>query len=229
MPRLSQQPTLTRGDLLLTKGSFDTAVHAVINIGQAIFSHGRHGSYDFCHAAIYLDDNGGKFGGEHRVAEAVGGGVSVNSLEGGHTYVVFRYKDAGLAEAVAQTAWNWAMPAAGGQKMKYNFGRLGTSVFSLSGLGFFGKKRVQNLAKQIDKRGAPKNTLGATKSMICSEFAISCWNATGYAKSQTYPISADPTSCTPKELSNKLRASPDWTEFEPLILGKSQTIEMSSF
>lgn len=54
MPRTNAYPTLTRGDLLLTKGSFDTGTHAVINIGQAIFSHSRHGNYDFCHAAIYV-------------------------------------------------------------------------------------------------------------------------------------------------------------------------------
>lgn len=214
MPRTNAYPTLTRGDLLLTKGSFDTAVHAVINIGQALFSRSRHGSYDFCHAAIYVG-RGGTRGNTHHVAEAVGGGVSVNPIEEGHTYVVFRYKDSGLAEVAAQTAWNWAMPMSG-EPMKYNFGRLVSSVFSTSGLGFFGKKRVANLATQIDKRGAPTNYFGATKSMICSEFAISVWNAAGFAKTGKYPIMADPTSCTPKELSNKLRSSPDWEEFEPL-------------
>lgn len=227
MPRKNTQPTLTRGDLLLTKGKFDTATHAVINIGQAIFSHSKHGNYDFCHAAIYVG-LGGTNGGTHMVAEAVGGGVSVNPMEGGHTYVVFRYKDAGLAEAVAQTAWNWAMPPASEKKMSYNFGRLATSVFSYSGLGFFGKKRVQNLATQIDKKGAPTNYFGAKKSMICSEFAISAWNATGYASSQTYPIQADPTSCTPKELSNKLRSSQDWYEFDPLAFAQPQAVEMAA-
>jgi hypothetical protein len=215
MPRTNAYPTLTRGDLLLTKGSFDTGTHAVINIGQALFSHSRHGNYDFCHAAIYVGRGGAK-GNTHFVAEAVGGGVSVNEMEGGHTYVVFRYKDSGLAEVAAQTAWNWAMPMSGDDRMKYNFGRLVSSVFSTSGLGFFGKKRVANLATQIDKRGAPKNSFGATKSMICSEFAISVWNAAGFAKKGEYPIKADPTSCTPKELSNKLRSSPEWEEFEPL-------------
>lgn len=226
MPRTNAQPGLTRGDLLLTRGSFDTVTHGVINIGQALFSHSRHGSYDFCHAAIYVG-LGGVTGGTHMVAEAVGGGVSVNPMEGGHTYVVFRHRNAGLAEAVAQTAWNWAMPAAGGKKMSYNFGRLATSVFSVSGLGFFGKKRVQNLAGQIGTRGAPKNCVGQTKSMICSEFAISAWNATGYATSQTYPIQADPTSCTPKELSNKLRSSPDWYEYDPLAFAQPQAVEMA--
>jgi hypothetical protein len=227
MPRRNEQPTLSRGDILLTKGSFDTLTHAVINIGQAVFSHSKHGNYDFCHAAIYLGE-GGNEGLSHMVAEAVGGGVSVNPIESGHTYVVFRYRDAGLAEAVAQTAYNWAMPSLeNGQRMKYNFGRLGTSVFSLSGLGFFGKKRVQNLSTQIGKRGAPKNYFGATKSMICSEFAISCWNATSYAKAQVYAIDADPTSCTPKELSNKLRKSPDWFEYDPLAFNQPQARELT--
>ena len=227
MPRTNTQPTLTRGDLLLTKGSFDTVTHAVINVGQALFSFSSQGSYDFCHAAIYVG-LGGANGGTHMVAEAVGGGVSVNPMEGGHTYVVFRHGDAGLAEMVAQTAWNWAMPPAGGKKMKYNFGRLATSVFSVSGLGFFGKKRVQNLSTQIGTRGAPKNCLGATKSMICSEFAISTWNATGYAATKTYPILADPTSCTPKELSNKLRSSPDWYEYNALAFAQPAAIEMAA-
>ena len=207
MPRRNEQPdTLVRGDILLTQGKFDTVVHGVINVGQAIFSHSTKGSYDFCHAAIYVGDN--------KVAEAVGPGVSVNTIEDGHHYVVFRYKEQSLAECVAQTAWNWAMPAAGEDKMKYNFGRLGSSVFSFSGLGFFGKKRIENLSTQIDKRGAPKNCAGFTKSMICSEFAVSCWNATSYAKAKAYAIPVDPTSCTPKELSNRLRKSEDWTEFE---------------
>jgi hypothetical protein len=107
--------------------------------------------------------------------------------------------------------------------MKYNFGRLGTSVFSISGLGFFGKKRIANLSSQIDKRGAPKNCAGFTKSMICSEFAISCWNATSYAKANLYSIQVDATSCTPKELSNRLRSSENWSEFDPYSPGRSRS------
>ncbi len=215
MPRKNSQPILNRGDILLTKAAFDGVIHGLINFGQAVFSHSLHGSFQFCHAAIYVGQ-GGKKGNTHFVAEAVNDGVSVNEIEGGHTYVVFRYKDAGLAEAAAQTAWNWAMPMSEGDKMQYCKPRLVSSVISRSGLGFFGKKKVATLAGQIGTRGAPLNSSGGKKAMICSEFAISVWNATGFAKKGEYPIMADATSCTPKELSNKLRSSPDWTEFDAM-------------
>ena len=35
-----------------------------------------------------------------------------------------------------------------------------------------------------------------------------------------YPIKADSTSCTPKELGHKLRKSADWSEFDPWVAEK---------
>jgi hypothetical protein len=200
---------LQPGDILITSGKFDTGSHIGINIGQALFSHSSKGTYDMVHAAVYIGNN--------TVAEAVGDGIRQNPVEQGHTYVVFRYKDQGLANAVAVTARTWSSPNAAGKRMTYCYRRLATAVFSLSALGPIGKAKIKNLAAQIDRPGGPLDWWGRSeKSMICSEFVLSCWNATSYARAQTYAIKADPTSCTPKELSNKLRKSDDWYEYNPL-------------
>src|SRR6185312_15717769 len=128
-----------------------------------------------------------------------------------------RYNHSGLASAVADTAERWSSPNASGKRMTYCKRRLVSSVFSVSALGPIGKAKIKNLSAQIGRAGGPLDWWGRTeKAMICSEFVISCWDATSFALVDDYAILADPTSCTPKELSNKLRKSRFWTEYNAL-------------
>jgi hypothetical protein len=212
---------LVLGDILITVGHYDTGSHVFLNGGQAaalkvkqaasapfvLVSHCTMGSEgmalprrdtSLCHAMIAV--------GNGNVAEAVSAGISINPLETNHSYKVFRYFQPGYGHLVAATAWGWARPEAG-TGGKYRYVGCATGPVGIASLGILGKRQVDKMAQRINEPLTPKDR------MVCTEFAILCWNATfkqsGFEGPA--PIQLDARSCSPMELNDCLEHSEQWT------------------